>query len=262
MIDEDALNIYTDGSSKPKPRRGGIGIRYVYVDENGKEISENLPFPGYLGATNNEMELNACIMALKNAIPYIEKHKFRRIIIYTDSNYVVENQTKALFEWSRTRWIRRSGAPVLNAKLWKELNKARRNIRIRAYFQKVKGHSTNIHNIETDKLAKESANNPLQRPLSVRIVRRKKSKEKTKLGCVGMNGQRITIRIIEGQYLEVQKLYRYRYEVMSTASPFYGKVDFVISTAGLREGHVYSIRFNSDQDNPRINKVFREMEKK
>lgn len=133
---------------------------------------------------------------------------------------------------------------------------------MRVLFQKVKGHSVDIHNIVADRLAKDSANNPRQRPLSVRIVRRKKSKEKTKVGCVGITGQQITIRIIEGQYLDVQKLYRYRYEVMSIASPFYRKVDFIISTAVLREGHIYSVRFTRDQDNPRIVKVFREIEKK
>ena len=122
MIDEEALNIYTDGSSRPKPRRGGIGIRYIYCDESGNEVNENLPWPGYLGATNNEMELNAVIIALKNAPPYFQRRKFNRVIIYSDSQYVVDNAGIALFVWPRTKWMKKTGAPVLNAKLWKELN--------------------------------------------------------------------------------------------------------------------------------------------
>jgi ribonuclease HI len=260
MIDENALNIYTDGSSKPKPRRGGIGIRYIYTDMSGKEVCENLPLPGYLGATNNEMELNACIIALKHVSSYLSKKVFQRIIIFTDSNYVVENNSTALFEWPKTKWIRRSGAPVLNAKLWQELNRARKKIRIWVDIKKVEGHSQDIHNREVDRLAKQSANDARNRPLSVRIVRRKKSKEITRVGSVGIIEQRITVRIIEGQCLEVQKLYRYRYEVMSKKSPYYKKVDFIVSTEVLHEGHTYSVKLNNEQDNPRIVKVYREVE--
>ena len=31
-IDEDALSIYTDGSSLGKPRTGGIGVRFVTIE--------------------------------------------------------------------------------------------------------------------------------------------------------------------------------------------------------------------------------------
>lgn len=67
MVYENALNIYTDGSSYSRPRRGGIGIRYITIDEFGnEEIDDHAP-PGYKEATNNEMELMACIKALEGA---------------------------------------------------------------------------------------------------------------------------------------------------------------------------------------------------
>ena len=62
-IIEDALNIYTDGSSYSKPRVGGVGIRYIYIGKNGEEIIEDLEVPGYRNATNNQMELLACLNA-------------------------------------------------------------------------------------------------------------------------------------------------------------------------------------------------------
>jgi ribonuclease HI len=61
--DDDALIIYTDGSCLPNPRRGGYAYRCVAVDERGHEVILDYSFPGALGATNNEMELLACLAA-------------------------------------------------------------------------------------------------------------------------------------------------------------------------------------------------------
>ena len=119
MIDENALNIYTDGSSRSKPRTGGVGIRYIYVDTLGEEVIEDLFSPGYKGATSNEMEINACILALKNSSPFLQKRFYHKIIISTDSQYVVDNYRNAMFLWPRTKWLKKAGAPVLNAHLGK-----------------------------------------------------------------------------------------------------------------------------------------------
>ncbi len=37
MLDDNALNIYTDGSSFSGPRAGGIGIVFVIVNDAGDE---------------------------------------------------------------------------------------------------------------------------------------------------------------------------------------------------------------------------------
>jgi hypothetical protein len=172
---------------------------------------------------------------------------------------VVDNYRNAMFVWPRTRWLKRGGGPVLNANLWRDLVRNMRRIGKRVDFVKVKAHSKDIHNRAVDKLAKQSAMNPLNRPLTVTTVRRRKSKETTQIGSVALLGQRIRIRIIDGRYLGVQHVYRYRYEVMSKKSPYFGKVDFVCAAAVLREGHTYSIRLNAQKENPRIAKVFREI---
>lgn len=61
QLDEDALTIYTDGSSYSSPRMGGAGFLFIAINKNGDpEIHEESP-PGWRGATNNQMELQACI---------------------------------------------------------------------------------------------------------------------------------------------------------------------------------------------------------
>lgn len=64
-LDEKAVNIFTDGSSLAAPRRGGVGIRIVVVDADGYEVVHDEEIPGRAGGTNQEMELLACIEALR-----------------------------------------------------------------------------------------------------------------------------------------------------------------------------------------------------
>src|SRR5690242_9953586 len=50
--DERDLHIYTDGSSLQHPRRGGAGIVFVTVDDDGEEQVDTYPVFGFEGATN------------------------------------------------------------------------------------------------------------------------------------------------------------------------------------------------------------------
>src|SRR3712207_6511145 len=123
-LDETALNIYTDGSCYSSPRVGGIGFLFITVDDAGEpEVHEECP-PGWLGATNNQMELQACIEALKITTgkrPPVDPSRYRKIVIRTDSMYVTENWNRAIYEWSGNGWNTRDGAPVANAQQWREL---------------------------------------------------------------------------------------------------------------------------------------------
>jgi hypothetical protein len=91
-------------------------------------------------------------------------------------------------------------------------------------------------------------------------LRRKKSKSKTVRGSIEMKGQRVTIHIINEEYLRLQKLSKYRYEVISKGSVYFGNVDIAYSELHhLKAGHKYIITFNNDNRNPRILKVIREI---
>ena len=122
--DDEALTIYTDGSSYQGPRRGGVGILFVTVDVQGHERVDQYPLPGYAGATNNQMELQACIEALRALVTRrvpLDAADYKKIVVRTDSMYVTDNIYFARFVWPSNRWRTRDGNPVLNAPLWRDL---------------------------------------------------------------------------------------------------------------------------------------------
>ena len=88
--DEDALNIYTDGSSFPHRRRAaGVGIRFVWINEEGNEEIEDYAPAGWQSSTSDEMELMACIVALKETRKlFNDMRRFKRVLIFSDSMYV------------------------------------------------------------------------------------------------------------------------------------------------------------------------------
>lgn len=260
MIDEDALNIFTDGSMYSGPRTGGIGIRFVTVDDNGNEKIHDLELPGYKGATNNQMELHACVVALREAQKVFDLSTFTKIIIFSDSRYVVDNYKNALFYWPTNRWKNRDGRPIENSKIWKELTKELRKPNRRIEFEWVKGHSKNIHNRAADKLAKKSAKNATNKPLAQTSIRRKTTIEFTKVGSVEMKGQRLKIRVITTEYLRDQKLYKYRYEVLSKTSRYKGNVDLIFSPIAIRDGHCYTVTVNKNTKNPRLSQIIEEFD--
>jgi hypothetical protein len=76
-----------------------------------------------------------------------------------------------------------------------------------------------------------------------------------------MRGQRLLIRIVTCEYLRVQRLNKYKYEVLSKGSKYFGKVDLIYSTHDLRAGHHYEVSVNQSESNPRILNVLRELER-
>jgi ribonuclease HI len=261
MGSENVLVIYTDGSSLSKPRAGGIGIMLIYTNAIGEdEVIKDFKFPGYKGATNNQMELKACIDGLQEALKFRDVlDAVNKIIIRTDSKYITSNYKTAMFQWSKTKWLKRSGGPVLNADLWKELIKCIKKVNKRVDFVWVKSHSKDKYNKAVDKLAKESAKSPFKNPLTVVDVRRKKSPNIVEVNSVKMRGQRIAIRIITSEYLKVQKIYKYKYEVISKRSKYFEKVDLIFYKELLRAGHSYLVSFNKNSKNPMISKVTEEL---
>jgi ribonuclease HI len=268
-LDENALNIYTDGSSYSSPRRGGAGFLFITADEDGEPVVHEHSPPGWTGATNNQMELQAAIEALDMATgrhsPVDPEAYGRKIVIRTDSQYVVDNFRTALYEWSGNGWVTKTGAPVANARQWKALVKlTRRAARLHKHVEVkwVKGHRKDPHNKRADKLAKRSAQNPGGGTIRPAAVRRKLSPNKVEVGSVRMEGQMETIRVVVDEYLPApHRCYRYMYEVVNDASPHYQRVDKITSDAALRAGHTYVVRVNEDQGNPRIEELLEEIVK-
>ena len=126
--------IYTDGACKGNPGIGGWGAILMYGAET-REIK------GYTAATtNNRMELNAVIQALK-----ILKRQCQ-VIIYTDSQYVQRGMTEWLEGWQKKNWKN-----VKNPDLWQELVAAAQAHQIE--WRWVRGHSGDKYNERADELA-------------------------------------------------------------------------------------------------------------
>lgn len=261
VLRDNALNIFTDGSSLPHPRRGGIGIRFVTTDTAGDEVIEEHCLLGYKGATNNQMELMACIKALEIASDHPMLDTVNEVWLYTDSMYVTNNMPNAMFGWQKMRWMNRSGRPIENADLWKELLRVVKRVPRRVRFQWVKGHAKNTHNKAVDKLAKQSAKGVLNKSLRVTAVRRKKTDRPVQVGSVTMEGQTMSVRIITDTYMKTQKLYKYMYEVLSEGSPNCGNCDYIYSEITLCAGHHYEVRVNETPENPRIVEVLNELDR-
>ena len=259
MLAENALHIYTDGSSLPSPRRGGIGIRFLLIDSEGREEIIDSRHAGYQGATNNQMELQACIEALEEARERGLMTSVSKVVVHADSQYVVENWKQAVFVWPTRRWTTKTGTPVLNADLWKRLVRAIKNAGRRVDFEWVQGHSKDLHNRAVDKMAKGSAKSALRPALSVVSVRKKWTDESVSVGSVRMLGQRLSIRVVTCEWLHQQKLWKLKYEVISSGSPFLGKVDIIYATSVLADGHAYFVQVNLDTANPRIVRILREL---
>lgn len=68
-LNEGTLTIFVDGSMRSSPRRGGIGIRFVWIEADGSESPPwDHALPATEGATNQQMELEAPYQALRLAI--------------------------------------------------------------------------------------------------------------------------------------------------------------------------------------------------
>lgn len=266
MIEEDALTIYTDGSSFSKPRRGGGGLLFVYIAPDGSEVTENIEIEGYKGATNNQMELHACLEGLKHALTHPMAENVQKVIVRTDSQYVSNNYLRALHQWSQFKWRNREGRPIENAELWKEFKKRFIKLsnekRVKVKIEWVKGHAKDQYNKAVDKMAKKSAKGVLNKPLFVVQVRRKQTTEMTQIGSVDLYGQRISIRIDAAQYLLPQKINKYTYEVISPTSKFYRMKDIIFSKENLKAGHHYYVVLTKNKNNPEIKKVIRELQRK
>lgn len=262
--DEYALNIYTDGSSYPnKQRAAGVGIRFVWMNESGAEETEDYAPVGWQKATVDEMEIEACTVALKEARRlFKDMSRFRKVLIFSDSMYVTGNFVKAMNVWPNRAWRGANGFPVENIDLWKKLRKEVKACPIRVHVEWVKAHKSNVHNRAADKLAKQSASMPFNKPFSIGETTRKWSNRKTKRGCIPIAGQEIKIRIISREYKRHGKIYEYRYEVIDPADKSYGDLDFVRCAQALSRNKCFLVRLNSDQNNPCIEELIEELDPK
>lgn len=262
IIDEEALNIFTDGSSYPlKKRAAGVGIRYVWVNSAGDEETNDYAPPGWSSATIDEVEIKAVTVGLVEAKRMFENmNHFKRVLVFSDSRYVVDNFTKAMKVWPNTKWRGANGMPVSNIDLWKDLRKAVSNMPIRVDLEWVKGHKSNPHNRAADKLAKRSAETPINKGFSVSETTRKWSERRTVRGCIEPTGQLLKVRVISRKYISRAKTSQYRYEVIDSEDRSFKDVDFAYCDSALSRNHCYLVRLNNDPSKPSFLEILEELD--
>ncbi|MBS0948798.1 viroplasmin family protein [Weissella minor] len=108
---------------------------------------------GYLGRTNNEMELLALINALLQA-----QRTDAPITIVSDSKYVLDGVTNWMYNWQANGWRKQSGE-IANLTAWKQIFELVKTLNDRLSFIWVKGHATSDGNILVDQLLNDAMDN-------------------------------------------------------------------------------------------------------
>ena len=132
--------IFTDGACSGNPGPGGWGA--LINGPNG----ENELTGGAADTTNNRMELQAAIEALKS-LP-----TGSAVTLTTDSTYVKEGITGWIKNWKARGWKTAAKKPVKNVDLWQSLDAE--CARHQVDWQWVKGHAGHAGNERADELAR------------------------------------------------------------------------------------------------------------
>lgn len=133
------IEMFTDGACRGNPGPGGWGVLLRYGDV------EKTLHGGEVQSTNNRMELTAVIKGLEALT------KPCKVLITTDSKYVLGGITEWMENWKKRNWRTASKKPVLNVDLWKQLDDLVPNHEIE--WSWVKGHSGHAENEIADELA-------------------------------------------------------------------------------------------------------------
>jgi ribonuclease HI len=125
------IEIFTDGSSlnnqQSTNRQGGIGV--YFGEDDCRNISKGFIDSKHLKVTNQVAELFAAVEAIKKLLEttMITNNK---VIIYTDSMYLINSITKWAKKWEKNNWKKADNKPVENLSLIKKLYFYSNNINV------------------------------------------------------------------------------------------------------------------------------------
>jgi len=159
--------IFTDGSTLNNQskinKRGGVGVFFGKNDKRNISYSLNNKNQKI---TNQVSELLAVIMGLETILK-TEKINKKKIIIYSDSMYVINSYSKWAKKWENNNWKKSNGKIVDNLKLMKSMYYLASNLKVemihvKAHKKKPKIDDPKYHlwygNYMADKLAVQAAN--------------------------------------------------------------------------------------------------------
>ena len=141
METNDFIYIFTDGSSlnnqKKGKRRGGIGV--FFGDDDSRNISISLKETKDSKVTNQVAELLACIKGIEQVITFTSQNtNDKKIILYTDSMYIVNSMIKWAKNWKKNDWKKSNNQTIENKELIIKLYKYYTDLDIT--FKHVRSH--------------------------------------------------------------------------------------------------------------------------
>jgi ribonuclease HI len=257
IYDPHALKIYVDGSAITNPgKMVGIGMVIVYPESDNKKNDEFSL--GYHYGTNQTMEMNAYLEALKKAIRLCADLKYQRVIIYSDSWYVCENIFRAQ-TWKKNKWKNKDGKSILNNKHWDELLKTRAKLRIPNELIWHKGKSNELVK-RVDGLAKQGARSN-EKTIDSNLNSSRVTRKVNKLNKLSLPfpacGQSLIIRAFEKKYLgnKNDMMIRVKFEVQMSGEIISYTAEYSENDFHIKRGNYYLASFNSDPKNPKIIQV-------
>lgn len=146
--------VYTDGSCDPNPGPGGWAATILGLSDVPRIVQGSSD-----QTTNNRMELAAAIGSLHYIIEACHKDGIvRKVIIHTDSKYVMDGITEWIKAWKRQGWVRpgrngKPGEPVKNRDLWEKLDTVVNDHRVEITWKWVRGHNDDEYNNMADEHA-------------------------------------------------------------------------------------------------------------
>ena len=150
--ESEAMTVFIDGScvrNGSNNAKAGYGL-FWGVDHpwNGSYTISPKENP-----TNNKAELKAAIKAIQIA----QENHVQRLVINSDSKYVISGITLWSDQWCKNGWKTANDEPVKNREEWMQLLQLIHDFRISVSWNHIPGHRGVFGNEEADKLAVKGA---------------------------------------------------------------------------------------------------------
>ena len=156
---EGSYVIYSDGACRGNPGPGSYGC--FAQNWLGEIIFEQAEV--YKNTTNNRMELLGVIEGIKSLGSYLnakdQSISSVKIVIVTDSKYVVDGTSKWMDGWKARGWKKADKKPPENVEMWQSLDVLKQKIGNNLSLEWVKGHSGHPQNERCDQLANMALDN-------------------------------------------------------------------------------------------------------
>jgi ribonuclease HI len=256
-LDPRAIHIFTDGSCLKNPGgKGGAAAFVEYPDHLNLPIGQIVDF-GCTEATNNRMELIACIEALE----WVRRKKpwpgVTRAVIITDSAYVRDNLSRAA-SWQKNGWRNLHDEEKQNTDLWKRLLAIRSKVGMGIDFRWQLGKSSPILKL-VDKAAKSAAKRGgIDRDNGFKRGKVSRSRVQGAAKMFPAQGQTACIHVYRKNAPIKDNQIRFHLFNEVTKTPlasFYAYASDLL-TLELHRQHTYRVIFNDNPRKPVIEEVF------